>query len=369
MMKLDFEERTIVQQNVFDGNRSLLSQPVFNYSRSAAPACDVLSILEHVMDHGDPRVHSHDGSQSDLLSSFLSPCQIQCRDSRSWRLTAPWGLDFRMLGAGFVVVLDGACRLLPAGLSDDLTLAPNDLVIFTREARFALCDQADSRLVPVDRVLRQACSAAGAVMSFGGGGRACRLLSGELVARDDYTRQAFSLMPPLLFARGDAPEIATGMGPLLRLFVEELEQRRPGGELLAERVLQAMLVFALRIAPLTLPGSAEMLQTLGVPGLGMVIGAIHARPAHDWSVHELAELAGLSRSKFAVRFVEVLGRPPVDYLREVRMRLASRMLDETDCAIKEIASRVGYANEASFSKAFARSIGCAPGEYRRQNKR
>jgi len=305
---------------------------------------------------------------TDLLSAFLSPCQIQCRQTQLWRMTAPWGLKLRQAGPGFVIVLEGACLARVSGRPDGLTLRANDLIVFTREADLALRDGPDSRLVPIDHFARRAGSTANEPLHLGGGGAATRLLSGVLFGQDDYTQQAFALMPPVLVARGDAPEIASGMGPLLRLFIDELEQRRPGGELLADRILQAMLVYALRITPLLLPDSESLMPTLAMPGLGTAIGAIHSRPEHEWSVRELAELAGLSRSKFAVRFVEVLGRPPVDYVREVRMRLACRLLHETDCGIKEIAAKVGYATESSFSKAFVRSCGCAPGEYRRKNK-
>lgn len=305
---------------------------------------------------------------TDLLSDFLSPCQIQCRDTQLWRMTAPWGLKFRHAGPGFVIVLEGACLLRTSGADGELALRQNDLVVFTHDAAFALCDRAESRLVAVERLVDGSRGGPHEQLRLGGGGAATRLLSGALAGKDDYTRQAFALMPPLLLARGDAPEIAAGMGPLLRLFLEELEQHRPGGELVADRILQAMLVYALRITPLALPESAGLLPSLALPGLGMAIGAIHSRPQHEWSVRELADLAGLSRSKFALKFVEVLGRPPVDYVRDVRMRLACRLLHETDRGIKEIAAKVGYATESSFSKAFVRSCGCAPGEYRRRNK-
>jgi AraC-like DNA-binding protein len=76
----------------------------------------------------------------------------------------------------------------------------------------------------------------------------------------------------------------------------------------------------------------------------------------------------VSRSKFAVRFVEVFGTPPFDYLRDVRMRLACRLLHETDLGIKEISARAGYATEASFSRAFSQWCGCAPGAYRRRKE-
>ena len=174
-------------------------------------------------------------------------------------------------------------------------------------------------------------------------------------------------MPPLLLACGDGPD-AAGVGPFVRVLLDELDSSRPGREVLAERTLHALLVYALRATPLALPGADRLIPALNVPGMGMALAAIHSRPDHEWSVRELAELAGLSRSKFAVRFVEVFGCPPFDYLRDVRMRRACELLRETEQGIKEISARVGYATEASFSRAFSTWCGSAPGAYRRQKK-
>ncbi|HLJ10808.1 MAG TPA: AraC family transcriptional regulator [Planctomycetaceae bacterium] len=301
----------------------------------------------------------------DVLSAFLAPCRLECRRIQTWRFASPWGLEFRKAGPAFVIVLEGGCVLRVAGMPDDLTIRAGDLVVFTRENQFVLCDRVGSRLTDGDRMI-EASAGTPSELHLGGAGPASRLLWGGFGTADDYTRHAFSLLPPVLLARGEGPGSSSGLEPIVRVLLEEIDERRPGAELLLNQVLHALLVYGLRATPLTLPESQALVPALGVPGLGMAVAAIHARPEHDWSVRALAETAGLSRSKFAIQFVEVLGCPPFEYLRDVRMRLACRLLLETDCGIKEITAKVGYATEASFSKAFARCCGCAPGFYRQQ---
>ena len=79
----------------------------------------------------------------------------------------------------------------------------------------------------------------------------------------------------------------------------------------------------------------------------------------------LAERVAMSRSAFSLLFAETMGRPPLQYLREQRMRTASRLLRNPRLGVKTIASRVGYHSAASFSAAFKRWSGRAPGAYRR----
>ncbi|NQT13786.1 MAG: helix-turn-helix transcriptional regulator, partial [Planctomycetes bacterium] len=96
------------------------------------------------------------------------------------------------------------------------------------------------------------------------------------------------------------------------------------------------------------------------------LALIHRQPERAWTVAELAKRATMSRSAFSASFLSVLGKPPVRYLREHRMQLASRLLDAPSLGLKEIASRVGYDSVSAFSAAFKRHFGTSPGDYRRR---
>jgi len=310
---------------------------------------------------------SNSPEAANVLSSFLRPCRLVCRRTRLWRLSAPFGLEFAKAGPGFLIVVEGTCRLRHSASTADLSLARSDFTLFTRGTAFTLCDRQGSRVVAADHLLDGAGSAARELFPPVAGPEAVRLAWGSLDSDDHYTRQALALLPPVLVARGDGPD-AAGLSSLTRLMLDELDGYRPGGQLLADRLLHALLVFAVRATPIALPETDSLIPALNIPGMGAALAAMHERPQHEWSVRELAGLAGLSRSKFAVRFVEVFGCPPFDYLRDVRMRLACQLLQETDQGIREIAAQAGYATEASFSRAFSQWCGSAPGVYRRQQK-
>ncbi len=304
---------------------------------------------------------------TDVLSAFLAPCRLRCSATRLWRFTESWGVELSRIGPGFLVVLEGTGLIRAPGATGDLALRQRDFILLTREGAVVLRDQSGSHVVVVDDPPTTADSHSFEARHVGGGGPATHILYGALTSDDDYTRQALRLLPPFLMVRGDG-NAAPRLKPLTGLLLTEVEEHGPGAGLLVDHLIHALLVVALRESPPNLPDSAGLVKALSVPGLGVALAAMHTRPGREWSVSELAELAGLSRSKFSVRFVETLGCPPFDYLRDVRMRLACQLLQTSDHGIKEISARVGYGTEASFSRAFSNWCGTAPGTYRRQKR-
>lgn len=95
--------------------------------------------------------------------------------------------------------------------------------------------------------------------------------------------------------------------------------------------------------------------------------SVHANVNSPWTVDSLAAAAGMSRSAFAVRFKELLGQTPLEYVTEWRMQKAIRLLQQRGKKLIEVAQSVGYDSDAAFSKAFKRVVGLAPGEYRRND--
>lgn len=108
------------------------------------------------------------------------------------------------------------------------------------------------------------------------------------------------------------------------------------------------------------------LRALKDPRIGRCIAAIHRDPAHHWTVKGLATAAAMSRSSFAVRFAELVGKTPLEYVTEVRLHTASKILaTEAQLTIEEVAARLGYQSEAAFSRAFRRIHGITPSIWRR----
>jgi AraC-like DNA-binding protein len=159
-------------------------------------------------------------------------------------------------------------------------------------------------------------------------------------------------------------------GQLAQLAAAESATRRPGSEALLERLSEMMFIDALRRHIDAMSDEASgWLAGLRDRFVGRALALLHERPAADWTIDELGSQVGLSRSALRQRFVDLIGRPPIQYLAQWRMQLASQLLRDTQSSIAAIALDVGYDSEAAFVRAFKRLVGMPPATWRRERGR
>jgi transcriptional regulator GlxA family with amidase domain len=154
------------------------------------------------------------------------------------------------------------------------------------------------------------------------------------------------------------------LSTLVRLVGEETTEQRSGRELVLTRLVEVLLIEALR-ATSGEDASPGLLRGLADPRLAAAIRQMHAQVARSWTVAQLAKAASLSRSAFFERFTRVVGLPPMEYLLAWRMAVARSLLRQPDVGIAEVADRVGYSSASTFSTAFSRHVGQPPSRYAR----
>jgi AraC-like DNA-binding protein len=167
------------------------------------------------------------------------------------------------------------------------------------------------------------------------------------------------LLPQMVLVRG-APRLAT----LIQLVDDETRAQRPARDLVLERLLEVLLLEALRCGNEAVSASG-LARGLADERLAVALRALHARPDYPWTAAALAKEAALSRSVFFTRFATTLGLPPMEYLFTWRMALAKRLLRARELGLDEVAERVGYGSASAFSIAFARHTGMPPARYAR----
>ena len=184
----------------------------------------------------------------------------------------------------------------------------------------------------------------------------------------EMIRPLLSVLPPIL------PEInedSDGRFEVvdveIRLLTLEAERERMGKTAIINHWAGIMLVECLRVFIESLPEATDSwLKAMKDPFLTKALVAMHEHPSQNWTIHKLAEVAGMSRSSFAQRFKEVVGMPPLTYLIDYRLRLAARYLRLQQNSISRISELVGYASDSTFSQAFKRVYGISPKSYRQQ---
>ena len=149
--------------------------------------------------------------------------------------------------------------------------------------------------------------------------------------------------------------------------VEEALADRPGRDLVVDRLIEVLLVEALRFRSegVDAIGQPGLLVGLADPLLARALRRLHGDVAHAWSVEELAREAGLSRSVFSERFGQKVGVPPMQYLMDWRMALAKAMLQRDTPPLEAVAAAIGYQSASAFSTAFRREVGRSPSHFAR----
>ncbi|MGX5697071.1 helix-turn-helix domain-containing protein [Agromyces soli] len=209
-----------------------------------------------------------------------------------------------------------------------------------------------------------------AFLTLGGAGFALEALDDvdlvvvELELSDDASRLA-SVMPAFVtvadFAALDpaAAALAGNMGSS-----ESAPCAKGGADLLVCRMMaKTVLLAVIRAWAMTGRAPHGWPALSADPFLDRVIAAIHDAPGHDWTVERLASVGAMSRSTFAERFRNALGRSPVDYVTEVRIDAAKRMLD-AGSTISYVSRELGYGSDEGFSRAFRRRTGVTPSAWR-----
>ena len=254
-------------------------------------------------------------------------------------------------------MLEGSCRLTVDG-HRPLTLEAGDFVLLPATPGFSMSGFEPVRLEPLDPNVMS--KVVGEVRHGTRGGRPdVRLLGGWFAFDSPHNALLVSLLPSLVHVRG-----VERLSILVRLVGEEASERRAGRELVLTRLVEVLLIEALRAAPGD-NAPRGLLRGLSDVRLAPAIRQMHAQLARSWTVAQLARTAALSRSAFFDPFTQTIGLPPKEYLLAWRMAVAKDLLRRQALGVGEVAERVGYGSASTFSTAFSRHVGQPPGRYAR----
>jgi AraC-like DNA-binding protein len=188
------------------------------------------------------------------------------------------------------------------------------------------------------------------------------VISGAYQLRKNPVHSLFDELPDCFVVRASS---SSCIGSLPRLLADEVQRGKLGSELIIYGLLDIISSYMLR-AMVASPAlsSAGFCQAVSDPKMRDAVALMNESCAHPWTLEELAARSGMSRTAFAERFREAMGDTPLAYLRALRMRSAMQILSETEKTIEEVARDVGYGDASTFSRAFKRSAGVAPNDFR-----
>ena len=266
----------------------------------------------------------------------------------------------------FHVLTEGCCkaRLLDGGPTLELTAG--DLLMLPRADRHLM--GGDLRLTPAQAggLVRPAGDGGLLHIGHGGGGDKTRFVCGYLQCDERLCGPMLESLPRVLrIPLGDGPATAW-LRTLLQAGARETAATRPGSGTMLAKLSELLFVEALRRYIELLPEEERgWLAGLRDRFVGRALAVMHERPGHPWTVEELSEQVGLSRSALAQRFTDIIGQAPIQYLTRWRLTIAAQRLRNETASLARIAQDSGYDSEAAFNRAFKRALGTTPAAWRR----
>jgi AraC-like DNA-binding protein len=317
----------------------------------------------------------------DAFSEVLSSVKLKGALFFSAEFSAPWGLaappstalaSTLAPGAPHLViyhlVVDGVARAaLPDGRA--LTLEPGDIVVFPHGDPHELSSASGAHPVDNASLMRKIATRDLTPMRAGGGGDSTRFVCGFMACDPLLCAPILEGLPSMLKVNVRTDRAGHWLESSLLHLVEEASSNRAGSDAMLAKVSEALFVDTLRRY---VTGLSERhtgwLAGARDPVVSKSLALLHGRVDHPWTIAQLAEAVGVSRTALVDRFSKYLAEPPMAYLTRWRLRLAAQALTTTPRGVAEIAAEVGYESEAAFNRAFKREFGTPPARYRREQR-
>ncbi len=301
----------------------------------------------------------------DPLSSVLSLLKPRSHVSGRFDIGSRQSILFpEYEGIKCYAVISGTCWLTRAD-TEPVFLQEGDCFLLPGGKPFALATDKSARTIDLQALIEALHHGLPGLFS---GEPACTLAGGHFVLDGNPADLLLGSLPPVVHLHSEEERSAVRWS--LERMRDELRNERLGSFLLVQQLAYTMLVQALR-AHLTESSrdTVGWLYAISDPQLKTAITSMQENPAGSWSVNDLAQQVGMSRSIFALKFKEKVGEAPMEYLTRWRMLLTGDRLTNSPEPVLSIALSLGYESESAFGKAFKRVMGCSPRRYGRQQDR
>lgn len=300
---------------------------------------------------------------SDILSDIFDT--IRLRGTLYFRTdyAPPWAVTVPSYeqAARFHLVVQGRCHVaITDGPRADL--GPGDLVVITGGREHTLADEAGRSPAPLEDVVKRSGFDGKGVFAVGSAepGATSQMVCGHLSFTRGADHPLLRALPPLIVMRPADRAQHPLLDETLRLVARRAFTDALGAAASISRLSEVFFIETVRAAIAHYPDLARVINAMTDPQIGLALAKVHEAPAAPWTVDGMAHAAGMSRSRFAERFTDLVGVAPMSYVTEWRLQKALARLVDGDPNIKAVAADVGYQSAAAFTRAFSQRFGRPP---------
>ncbi len=302
--------------------------------------------------------------ETDLLADVLRDTGLARRLLDLREITPKTALRFPCeRSIGLHLVVQGPVFLHGPGLAEPLALGSGDIAVMARGCEHVLSVQPSLQGLAVEAI-GVGLSARAEAPSL----EASAVISGAYQLWNTPVHPLFAEMPAWSVLRAAS---LPRLGPIALctgLVEAELRQGGAGQSIVLHSLLDILFTLSLReVMAQCAQHQPGWSQAARDPQIRRALALMHEQCAHPWTLDELAQRAGLSRTALAERFRDAMGDTPLNHLRTVRMQRAMQLLADGNQRLEAVASAVGYQDAFGFSKVFKRTVGLSPKEFRQRN--
>lgn len=299
-------------------------------------------------------------SRTDLLSQMLTLIHLRGELVFSAELAGPWALSFDAGSAYFYVVSEGEVTVR-VGDEPAVRAVTGDLLMLPRGTGHVVSDGSAGAPAAASRLMAEQFTAERLSLRHGGSGAPARLIVGVFHFESEAMPWVVSSLPAVIHIAKAGGETAGWLEGLAYFMMVEAHEVHPGSSIMISRLIDVLVIRILRTwAQAERAGDVGWLGALVDARISRALQAIHDEPFRRWTVADLADIAGMSRSSFAERFSALVKEPPLSYQSRWRLTLAFDLLRHREARVSDIARQVGYDSDAAFSRAFKAQFGVAP---------
>jgi AraC family transcriptional regulator, activator of mtrCDE len=284
--------------------------------------------------------------------------------SPPWAVSVP---EFEQ-AARFHLVVQGSCHVIfPSGRA--VHLAAGDLILIPAGKSHVLADTAVADAPPLEATLKRVGYTGNGVFVLGEGDAAAstQMICGHFTFRENADHPLLRALPEYILTTSSARARGPWLDEMLRLLTTQMFTEEIGSVAAVTRLSEIVFIELLRIGIAHSEALRTVMEAFRDKHISRALQLVHSRPEEPWTVESLAREIGMSRSRFAERFSQLMRLGPMTYLTDWRLQRALSLLEKNSITVQQVAAQIGYQSPAAFTRAFTEKFGISPIKYRHKS--
>ena len=299
----------------------------------------------------------------DILSSILDCVKLKAVVYQQARFTAQWGVQVAQdENSQFWRLLKGTCYVVLPG-EEIIKMKVGDFVFVPHGSAHIICSKPGNMAVPSAQYVKALLDRK---PMFQGDEEETILIGGHFEFASGIQHPFLASLPKVIHIDHSNIELSLWMQSIAGFMNEEVCGNKLGSKLILGRLAEVLFILIIRSYLERNDIEEGFLLALKDERISNSLKVMHEKPEKEWSLHQLAAVAGMSRSLYAKDFKRLVGETPLTYLTNWRILKAKEYLLDNKKNIIEVALDVGYQSEAAFTRIFKSKVGETPAGYRRR---